>query len=232
MIHVWKTKGNFSISRKRQIFHESQVLSSHLSQVWVKVKLSLLSVSVKQVPSPQICESSHIMWLKSSTSGVELFLSFLLFVFSPLLLFLQESATTGVYWVIFQFWVNYSFKKPGRAYLKLFLATVFPRCGATGPVLHWSAATSVSGGQWSNPLTESRYWNKHRGKKKNDQAQKEKKKRCIEKHRGVKGEAEREAVTEWASQWGGERVVPTERWLLSEFIWAVASQVNPLNGSK
>lgn len=51
--------------KKMHIFHKSQVLSSHLSRVWVKVWLSLLSVSVKQVPSPQICESSQIIWPES-----------------------------------------------------------------------------------------------------------------------------------------------------------------------
>lgn len=86
-----------------------------------------------------------------------------------------------------------------------------PFQGGNGAIHLQSRGTEINTG-------ERKRMTKHRRKKKE---------RCIEKHRGVKGEAEREAVTEWESQRGGERVVPTERWLLSEFIWAVASQVNP-----
>lgn len=53
-----------------------------------------------------------------------------------------------------------------------------------------------------------------------------------ERRRDRGGERISKQVGKSERERGRERAVPTEQWLLSEFICAVASQVNPLNGSK
>ena len=63
-------------------------------------------------------------------------------------------------------------------------------------------------------------------RQRNEQRQKKKMQR---KNQGVRGRGG-ERMSKQARK--GEREVPTEQWLLSEFICALASQVNPPNGSK